>query len=350
MSLPIHLAEKGWLPDTAIRFGIRRLLAQRLEDCARSPEVIPAETHRPIAVETDAANAQHYEVTPEFFRRVLGARMKYSCCWYGDDSTTLDEAETAMLRLTCERAGLEDGMDILELGCGWGSLTLWMAEHYPNSPITAVSNSRPQRETILALARERGLQNVTVKTADINRYRPEQRYDRIVSVEMFEHVRNHVILLERIAQWLQPEGRLFVHVFCHREHTYTYEDRGEADWMARHFFSGGMMPSYNYFRALPAPLAEESSWMLNGMHYARTCRDWLERLDRQRGDIEALFRADLSPGEAAVQAQRWRMFFMACEELFAWNGGTEWHVGHYLLAPQPNSSQASLRGGERALA
>ncbi len=350
MGFLIDMTEKGWVPDRVVRHGIRRLLAERLRTCeAQTVGHLEYGRARPIAVDTDAANQQHYEVAPEFFARVLGPRRKYSCCWYERENATLADAEESMLRLTCERAGLEDGMDILELGCGWGSLTLWMAEHYPNSSITAVSNARPQRETIEALARKRGLSNVTVKTADINSYRPEQRFDRVVSVEMFEHVRNHVVLLERIAQWLKPEGKLFIHVFCNRAHTYTYEDKGEADWMARHFFRGGMMPSYNYFHGLPVPFREDTSWMVNGSHYARTCRDWLALLDCQREDVEALFLRDLGKSGAAVQVQRWRMFFMACEELFAWDGGKEWHVGHYLLDPVPAEVSTELQAGVASL-
>ena len=341
MSLPIRLAERGCLPDSLIRYGIRRLLAQRLKQCRRSPQAILTDLQRPIAVATDQANAQHYEVDPDFFEMVLGPRRKYSCCWYTTPETPIDIAEEAMLRMTCEHAGIEDGMDILELGCGWGSLTLWMAERYPNSHITAVSNSRSQRETIAALARERGLNNVAVKTADINRFRPDALFDRIVSVEMFEHVRNHVVLLERIARWLKPEGRLFVHIFCHDEFAYTFEDQGESDWMARHFFSGGMMPSFDYFNSLPVPFTVESAWPVNGAHYARTSRDWLRRLDEKRGAAEAVLRKELTPVEAALQAQRWRIFFMACEELFAYNGGKEWYVGHYLMAPRVSARQAA---------
>lgn len=340
MSLPIRLAELGWLPDAAIRFGIRRLLGRRLTECRAAGESPGAPEHRPIAVATERANEQHYEVDPEFFEIVLGARRKYSCCWYDTPDAALDSAEEAMLQLTCERAGLADGMDILELGCGWGSLTLWMAEHYPNSRITAVSNSAPQRKTIEALAADRGLGNVTVKTADINQYRPDDLYDRIVSVEMFEHVRNHVLLLERIARWLKPGGRLFVHIFCHDTYAYDYEDRGDSDWMARHFFSGGMMPSFRYFESLPVPFSVEESWAVNGEHYARTCRDWLRNLDAHRDAVVAVLRKTLSPAEARVQAQRWRIFFMACEELFAYRGGREWYVGHYLMAPAETDSEA----------
>lgn len=333
MSLPIRLAERGCLPDGLIRFGIRRLLAQRLRQCRRAPQAPITDRQKPIAVATEDANEQHYEVDPEFFQVVLGPHRKYSCCWYTTPETPIDIAEEAMLRLTCEHAGLEDGMDILELGCGWGSLSLFMAERYPSCRITAISNSAPQRETIEALARERGLDNLTVKTADINRFRPDALFDRIVSVEMFEHVRNHTLLLDRIAGWLKPGGKLFVHIFCHDKFTYTFENEGDNDWMARHFFSGGMMPSFNYFRELPVDFQVEQAWPVNGVNYARTCRDWLHRLDRNRGHVEAIFRRTMTPVEASLQAQRWRIFFMACEELFAWKGGQEWYVGHYLLSP-----------------
>jgi len=328
-----NFAERGWIPDRLIRTGIRRLLVQRLKTASDPANVFQPTRDHPIAIATDAANRQHYEVAPEFYRRVLGPRLKYSCSWYEKPDTTLDEAERAMLDLTCRRAGLQDGMNILELGCGWGSLTLWMAENFPNSTITAVSNAALQRATIEALALERGLTNVRIITSDINAFQTDDSYDRIVSVEMFEHVRNHVTLLERIAQWLTPEGRLYVHIFCHDRFSYTYEDQGKNDWMARHFFSGGMMPSFHYFQTLPVPFRNEASWRVNGLHYARTCRDWLARLDADRPAVEAIFARDLGPAEAAVQVQRWRIFFMACEELFAWNNGDEWYVGHYLLGP-----------------
>ena len=341
MGVLIDITEKGWVPDPVIRGGIRHLLRKRLRQCQDTPKTRSGTNRRTIAIATQEANEQHYEVDPAFFRHVLGPQLKYSCCWYDTEDSSLESAEIAMLKLTCERAGLEDGMDILELGCGWGSLTLWMAAHYPNSMITAVSNSSRQRETIESLAAARGLENVTVKTDDINHFRPDQCFDRVVSVEMFEHVRNHVVLLDRIAQWLRPGGELFIHVFCHRHHSYTYENEGESDWMARHFFSGGMMPSYDYFSKLPSPFVTARQWKVNGMHYARTCRDWLARLDGQSDDAMALFRTDLDMKDAAVQLQRWRMFFMACEELFAWNSGDEWHVGHYRLVPSGGCQSGS---------
>ena len=339
MGLSIELAEKSWLPDSAIRMGIRRLLRKRLADCSDSPGLSTVAPHTPVAVDTDAANEQHYEVPPEFFSRVLGPHRKYSCCYYENPASSLVEAEEAMLRMTCERAGLRDGIDILELGCGWGSLTLWMATHYPNSLITAVSNSNAQRETIEELAATRGLSNITIITADINKFRPEQKYDRIVSVEMFEHVRNHEVLLERINEWLGPDGKLFIHIFCHKKFAYLYEDRGSEDWMTRHFFRGGMMPSFDYLGSLEAPFRIDTSWKVGGTHYARTCRHWLARLDGSRSEVMQALGTELSPGESRVQLQRWRMFFMACEELFAYNGGSEWFVGHYLLSPAHRSGE-----------
>ncbi len=333
MGILIDLAEAQWLPDTLVRKGIRRLLAQRLKEIAVSDSADATTRGTSIAIETQAANDQHYEVSPAFFETVLGPHRKYSCCWYDREETSLGEAESDMLSRTCSRAALRDGMNILELGCGWGSLTLWMAERFPSSTITAVSNSHAQRATIEKLARERNLTNVTVVTDDINQYRPHDQFDRVVSVEMFEHVRNHTALLERIHDWLKPEGKLFIHVFCHRSHTYDYEDRGDNDWMTRHFFSGGMMPSHHYFDTLPVPFSETRSWVVNGTHYARTCRDWLARLDEHHEILLPLLRDGKNPCSPEIQLQRWRMFFMACEELFAYNQGTEWHVGHYLLSP-----------------
>lgn len=339
MGILIDLAEAQWLPDPLVRKGIRRLLGQRLKELAASDTARTITASAPIAVNTRAANDQHYEVNPAFFDAVLGPHRKYSCCWYAHSDTTLGDAETDMLSRTCSRAGIRDGMDILELGCGWGSLTLWIAEHFPNSSITAISNSHAQRETIEKRAKERNLKNIDVRTVDINHYRPEKKFDRVVSVEMFEHVRNHIALLERVHQWLKPTGKLFIHVFCHRHYTYDYEDRGDSDWMARHFFSGGMMPSHHYFNTLLAPFSETQAWVVNGNHYARTCRDWLARLDSHRESLLPLLSDSPNPAPAEIQIQRWRMFFMACEELFAYNQGTEWHVGHYLLSPTPRSAQ-----------
>ena len=338
--LVLGLVERGLVPDSLVRTGIRTLLERRLEDdVPADPEaraqaaarVRDAMAESPVAVATDAANRQHYEVPPGFYELVLGRHLKYSSCYYPTGNETLDEAEAAMLALTCERAGLADGQDVLEMGCGWGSLTLWMAERYPASRITAVSNSAPQRRFIEGRAASRGLDNLTVVTADMNEFRPEGRFDRVVSVEMFEHMRNWRLLLSRVAEWLQDDGRLFLHVFCHREVPYFFEDQGEDDWMARHFFTGGLMPSL----ALPGEVGPdfevERQWPVSGVHYQKTARHWLEKLDARRGAVEELFAGVYGPNEAGRWVERWRVFFMACEELFGYRGGEEWLVGHTLL-------------------
>lgn len=338
MRLAIALAERGIVPDPLTRVGIRRLLARRLAERAAHPERRAAFLNSlrtaPIAVHQDAANAQHYEVPVEFFRLVLGPRLKYSSCLFPTGRETLAEAEAAMLALTCERAGLADGQRILEIGCGWGSLTLWMAERYPNARIVAVSNSAGQRRWIEARARALGLANLEVHTADIAAWEPPAAgFDRIVSVECFEHLRNHAALFARLRRWLADDGRVFVHVFCHRDDAYPFEIEGDDDWMGRHFFTGGMMPSEGLFAAYDEHLRVERRWRVNGRHYARTARLWLANLDAQRAEAERALAAGGHP-EPARQCERWRLFFMACEELFAWGRGEEWFVSHQLLAPR----------------
>ncbi|MBN1557835.1 MAG: class I SAM-dependent methyltransferase [Lentisphaerae bacterium] len=345
----IAWAESGRLPDTAVRWGIRRLLARRLADPETQPEALQRflDTLRrsPVAVMAEKANAQHYELPPEFFERVLGPRLKYSACLWTDGVRDLPAAEDAMLALTCERAELADGMNILELGCGWGSLTLWMAERYPRARIRAVSNSRPQRAFIEAQCRARGLENVTVETADMNRFEPEGPFDRIVSVEMFEHMRNWEALLARLRGGLADDGRVFIHVFCHREYAYFFEAEQADDWMARYFFSGGLMPCEHLPLYLQRDLLVERHWRVGGVHYAKTLRAWLDRLDAQRDAVAALMRETYGAAAGARWLQRWRMFFMACEELFACRGGREWYVGHYRLAPRGGAARAG--GGAR---
>ncbi len=343
MSALLELAERGLIPDALIRLGIRRLDRRRLAQERRpDPEraaaaraaFIAAMRAAPIAVAPELANRQHYEVPPEFFRLVLGRRMKYSACLWAPGVESLDAAEEAMLALTAERAALGDGMQILELGCGWGSLTLWMAAHYPRSRITAVSNSAPQRRFILAAAAAAGLANVEAVTADMNRFDTARRFDRVVSVEMFEHMRNWPRLLERIHGWLAPGGRLFVHVFSHVRHAYLFEAAGEDDWMGRHFFSGGMMPADDLLPAFQEHLALEAHWRLEGTHYARTAEAWLANLDARRQAAREIFAAHCGPAAAARWVQRWRIFFMACAELWGFNGGREWIVSHYRMARQ----------------
>ncbi|HET7300007.1 MAG TPA: cyclopropane-fatty-acyl-phospholipid synthase family protein [Oleiagrimonas sp.] len=334
----LGLAERGWLPDSLVRFGIRRMCAQRLrEEGAGGPagqaqkfaDCLQSLRSSPMAIHTDAANAQHYELPAEFFRLCLGPRLKYSCCYYPTGDESLETAEDAMLALYAERAELADGQSILELGCGWGSLTLWMAEKYPRTQITAVSNSSSQRRFIEARCRERGLSNVRVITCDVNTLElaPAQ-FDRCVSIEMFEHMRNYATLMQRIGGWLRPGGKLFVHIFAHRTLMYPFETDGADNWMGRHFFTGGMMPSADTLLWFQHGLAIEQRWLVDGSHYQRSANQWLARQDRQREAVMTVLR-DAYGEMAGLWFQRWRMFWMACAELFGLADGREWMVAHY---------------------
>ncbi|MCO6453708.1 MAG: class I SAM-dependent methyltransferase [Pirellulaceae bacterium] len=336
----IEAAERSLIPDSLVRIGIRQLLSRRIREesavdcevsCRRKTELIEQLRQSPLALETDKANQQHYELPAEFFATVLGPQLKYSCCLFPDAATSLADAESRMLDLTCERADLADGMEILELGCGWGSLTTWMARRYPHSRIVAVSNSRGQRQFIEGRCRERGLDNVRVVTADMREFEIDQQFDRVVSVEMFEHMRNYRLLLDRIAGWLHPGGKLFTHVFCHRELAYLFETEGTDNWMGRHFFTGGIMPSEDLLLHFQDRLVIDRHWRVSGMHYFRTCEAWLERLDRQRDRLLPLMAATYGQSQARVALQRWRMFFMACAELFRYDHGNQWFVAHYLF-------------------
>lgn len=334
----IAFAEQGLLPDSLVRLGIRQLIKKRLRDeyehdpvqrDARYRQLLDSLWQSPIAIATDSANAQHYEVPTPFYRYALGKHMKYSSCYWDEQTETLDQAEARMLALTLERAELLDGQEILELGCGWGSLTLWMAAHLPNSRITAVSNSSSQRETILQEARERGLNNIEVITCDVSQLSLDRRFDRVVSIEMFEHMRNYDLLLGKIAGWLKAGGKLFVHIFCHRHLAYPFETAGEDNWMGRYFFTGGLMPAQDTLLHFQNRLQLECQWEVSGRHYQKTAEAWLANMDRHGAEIYRLFQDIYGKKQARLWRQRWRIFFMACAELFGYRNGEEWLVTHY---------------------
>ena len=338
----IELVENGRIPDLLTRAGIRLLLLQRLREQAQEgPDqewqammtFVEEMRQSPIALHTQEANEQHYELPPRFFELVLGSHLKYSCCHFPEGVTELEHAEASMLTLTCERAQLQDGQQILELGCGWGSLSLWMAKHYPNSSILAVSNSRPQREFIESRAQELSLTNLSVQTCDMNDFTTEQHFDRVVSVEMFEHMRNWQSLLERISNWLKPEGKLFIHIFSHRRYAYAFSSEGDSNWMGRYFFTGGIMPSNDLLLYFQKDLLLEQHWVLSGVHYQRTADAWLQMMDSQKGEILQTFRETYGKG-ADIWFQRWRMFFLATSEVWGFRGGNEWLISHYLFNNQ----------------
>ena len=339
-NLALDVTERGVVPERFVRAGIRRLLRARAVEigafdpeggAARGESFIASMRSAPVALLAHKANEQHYEVPGEFLGHVLGRRRKYSSAWWPSGVDDLDSAEEAALAATAERARLADGQRILELGCGWGSLTLWMAERYPHARVTAVSNSRDQRMFIEAAALSRGLANVEVITANVEHLEFDRRFDRVVSVEMFEHLRNWPEMFRRVAGWLAPGGRFFMHVFVHRSTPYAFEDRDASDWMARHFFAGGMMPSDDLALRFQEHLSLISRWRWDGSHYARTAEAWLANMDARREILWPILARTYGAGQANVWWTRWRLFFMSCAELFGYDQGREWWVAHYLF-------------------
>jgi cyclopropane-fatty-acyl-phospholipid synthase len=338
----IRWCERGWLPDPVVRAGMRRLMRARLqaecagdgEHCANALQLLLDELRRsPIAIETGAANTQHYEVPTAFFAGHLGPYMKYSCAYYPRGNETLAQAEQAMLECYVDRAGLADGQRILDLGCGWGSVSLWLAQRFPRAEIVALSNSHSQRRFIEEQAERRQIANLRVITGNIVDFEmPEgdTRFDRIVSIEMFEHMKNYGSLLAKLSRWLRDDGRLFVHIFAHRTLAYQFASRDTTDWMSRHFFTGGTMPSAALLLHFQDDLRVTRQWWLNGDHYARTAEHWLDALDAGRARLLDILSATYG-NDAALWLQRWRMFYMAVAELFGYARGSEWGVAHYLF-------------------
>ena len=332
LSLGVNAAERGLVPDAVTRMAIRRLCRIGRDERRPDGEFFDSLVGGPIALDVEKANEQHYELPAEFFANVLGPRMKYSCCQLDSGIESLVDAEVAALETTCERAGIRDGQRILELGCGWGSLSCWMAERFPGSSILAASNSAHQRRFIESKVREKGLGNLQVVTADMNAFEPAGLFDRVVSVEMFEHMRNFDALMARIAHWLKPDGRLFVHHFCHRNLAYPFETAGDSNWMGRHFFTGGLMPSEHLLRRFDNSLVEVARWKWSGKLYQRTAEAWLKNLDARREAVLPVLESAYGRTNGRRWFHRWRMFFLAVAELFGFAGGEEWFVAHALFA------------------
>jgi cyclopropane-fatty-acyl-phospholipid synthase len=339
-NLKINLAERGFIPDNIIRIGIRDLVKERLnqiksEDCeygaALLTRFITEMNGSEIAPLPQKANDQHYEVPADFFHLCLGSRRKYSSCFWLNDTKSLDEAEILALTQTCTHADLADGQSVLELGCGWGSLSLWMAEKYPNSTITGVSNSNSQREYIMSQAKSKGLTNLSIITADMNVFEAADTYDRVVSVEMFEHMRNYQVLYKKVANWLKPNGKFFKHIFVHRSTPYAFEVQDDDDWMSQYFFSGGIMPSDDLPLYFQDDLKIIDRWRWDGTHYEKTANAWLENMDANHDAISPILANTYGKENIEVWRNRWRMFYMACAELFGYKDGQEWWVGHYLF-------------------
>ena len=334
------LVEKNKVPDFLIRMGIRKLLKQRLlQEKKETVELQQAHLlklieelkNSPIAINTAEANEQHYEVPTKFYQYCLGKNLKYSSGYWKDGVSDIDTSEDDMLEITCNRAELKDGQDVLELGCGWGSLSLYMAQKYPKSNFTVVSNSRTQKLHIDEQAKQRGITNLIVITVNINDFSIDKTFDRVVSVEMFEHMRNYQKLMHKVATCLKADGKLFVHIFTHKDLAYKFEVVDETDWMSKYFFTGGIMPSDDLLLYFNEHLSIQQHWHVSGMHYSKTAEAWLENMDKHKTEIMPLFENTYGKDQAVKWWVYWRIFYMACAELWGYNKGEEWIVSHYLF-------------------
>lgn len=340
-----RLMETDLIPTPVIRWGIRRMLAQKIQENTRATEEAQQQAvmnfvdelrQSPIAIETDTANEQHYEIPTAFYDAVLGPRKKYSSGYWGPGVTTLAQAEEAMLDLCCQRADIEDGQSILDLGCGWGSMTLWLAEHYPHCQITALSNSTTQRQYIESVCREKGFTNVEVMTANVVDVELDRRFDRVMSIEMFEHMKNYEALLEKISRWLTPDGALFIHIFTHHTFTYHYDASDPSDWLTRYFFAGGTMPSDHLLFYFQKHMQMEAHWRVDGTHYEKTANAWWDNMKRHRREVMDMIRDTYGAHQQTRWWVYWKVFFLACAELWGYRGGREWFVSHYKMVPQPH--------------
>jgi cyclopropane-fatty-acyl-phospholipid synthase len=340
----INVMERGWIPDGLTRWGIRQLIGRRLREESNyftehelNRKVLFASQMKsgPLALHTEETNNQHYELPSKFFELVLGSHKKYSGCFWGENINNLTQAEASSLAICCERAQIEDGMTILDLGCGWGSLSLWLAERYPKCQIVAVSNSLVQKKAIDEVRHLRNFNNLKVITHNMNSFHPTGQFDRVVSIEMFEHMRNYRALMNRIASWLKPDGKLFIHIFCHRRFPYFFETKGDHNWMGRYFFTGGVMPSFDLPEFFQEDLQLKSKWWWGGEHYQKTAEAWLSNMDSHEKEIQKLFRKIYGKKESRRWVNRWRIFFMACAEMFGYRSGREWGVSHYLFCQNP---------------
>ncbi len=327
----LSLAESGFIPDVLIKIAARYISNKRLNEQSvddNKDKIITILSRGAVAEKTYDANEQHYEVPPEFFKYVLGTNLKYSCSLF-NDVDSLDDAEESMLKLYMDRADIKDGHEVLDLGCGWGSFSLYVAERYPNINITSVSNSSDQIAYIKNEAHKKDLLNIKAFRMDVNNLELNKQFDRIVSIEMFEHLRNYKLILNSLNHALKPDGKLFIHIFCHKKLTYLYEMKNNLDWMTKYFFQGGIMPSKDIFQYFEGELEIINQWDINGNHYSKTCKAWLNNHYKNKKKILDIFEKHYD--EPKIWFNRWRIFFLSCEAFFALNNGKEYFVGHYLF-------------------